>query len=236
MISRRDLIVGGACVAAAATAETLRPDEHVALLQSGRKLDDFIPKAFGAWRMHESEGVIAPESENSLAARLYNQTVSRVYLGPGDTPLMLLIAYGNTQSDTLQLHRPEVCYPAFGFDVRDSRPASFPLGGGADIPGRELVAMSPGREERISYWTRIGEYLPVDNDEQRQMRFRIALSGIIPDGVLVRMSNLLPEDGPAFAFNKRFVADFVRALPVQARPALITTDRARRIGGAAAAV
>jgi EpsI family protein len=233
MINRRDLIVGGVCLAAAAGAETLRPDTHVALL-GDRKLDGLIPKAFGTWRTHESEGVIAPESENSLAARLYNQTVSRVYVAPDGTPLMLLIAYGNTQSDTLQLHRPEVCYPAFGFDVRDSRATSFPLGKAGAIPGRQLVATSPGREERISYWTRIGEYLPVDNDEQRRMRFRTALAGIIPDGVLVRISNLLPEDEPAFALNARFVADFIAAVPPIVRPALIATERARQFEGTAA--
>ncbi len=233
MINRRDLIVGGACLAAAAGAETLRPDTHVALL-GDRKLEDNIPNAFGAWRKHETEGVIAPQSENSLAARLYNQTVSRVFIGPDEQAIMLLIAYGNTQSDTLQLHRPEVCYPAFGFDVRDSRPAQFPLGNGAVIPGRQLVAMAPGREERISYWTRIGEYLPVDDDEQRRMRFRTALAGIIPDGVLVRVSNMLPEDGLAFALNTRFVADFIKAVPAVIRPALIATEAARRVGGVAA--
>ncbi len=234
MINRRDILVGGVCLAAAAGAETLRPDTHVALL-GDRKLDDFVPKSFGSWRMEESEGVIAPQEENTLAARLYNQTVSRVYVPPEGVPIMLLIAYGNTQSDTLQLHRPEVCYPAFGFEVRDSRPASFPIAGGAAIPGRTLIAMSPGREERISYWTRIGEYLPVDNDEQRRMRFRTALAGIIPDGVLVRISNTLPDDGPAFALNARFITDFVKAVPAVVRPALVTTARARQVGGAAAA-
>jgi EpsI family protein len=145
---------------------------------------------------------------------------------------MLLIAYGNTQSDTLQLHRPEVCYPFFGFEVTDNRPTEFALGNGLTLPGRNLVARQPGREERISYWTRIGEYLPVDNSEQRRMRFKTALDGIIPDGVLVRVSNMLPEDGPAFALNNRFVADLLRAVPPSIRPALITTAKARQLGSA----
>jgi EpsI family protein len=232
MINRRDLIIGGACLAAAAGAETLRPDTRVSLLADGEKLEDGIPRAFGAWRMREGDGVLAPESEDSLAAKLYNQTVARMYEGPGGGVIMLLIAYGNTQSDTLQLHRPEVCYPAFGFEVTGSRTARFDLGGGAAIPGRNLIALSPGREERISYWTRIGEYLPVDNDEQRRMRFRTALAGIIPDGVLVRVSNLQPSDAEGFGLNGRFVADFVRAVPPRLRPALVTTGTARQLGSA----
>lgn len=234
MISRRDLIVGGACLAAAAGAEAVRPNKRVALL-GDRKLDDLIPKSFGVWKMQETEGVLTPQSEDSLAARLYNQTVARAYAGPGDALVMLLIAYGNTQSDTLQLHRPEVCYPAFGFAVSGSRPTSFPLRNGASLPGRVLVAHSPGREERISYWTRLGEYLPVDNNEQRRMKFRTALDGIIPDGVLVRISNTLPEDGPAFALNARLAADLIDAVPAIALPALITTAKARQVEGASAA-
>lgn len=234
MINRRDLLIGGACLATAAGAEVLRPRKHVQLL-GDRKLEDLIPRSFGPWKARDAQGIVTPESEDSLAARLYNQSVGRVYAGPGDNMIMLLIAYGNTQSDTLQLHRPEVCYPAFGFTVTENRPAWFHIGRGARIPGRNLVASSPGREERISYWTRIGEYLPTDNSEQREMKFRIALSGIIPDGVLVRISNILPEDEDGFGFNARFAADLLQAAPVAVRPALITTALADRMSGAGSA-
>jgi EpsI family protein len=234
MINRRDLLIGGACLAAAAGAEALRPRKRVQLL-GDRKLEDLIPRSFGAWKAREAEGIVTPQSEDSLAARLYNQSVGRVYAGPGEAMVMLLIAYGNTQSDTLQLHRPEVCYPAFGFTVTENRAARFDIGNGAQIPGRNLVASAPGRDERISYWTRIGEYLPTNNSEQREMKFRIALSGIIPDGVLVRVSNLLPEDDEGFGLNSRFVADLLHAVPAAVRPALITTELATRLTGAASA-
>lgn len=228
MINRRDVIIGGACLAAAASAEAMRPRTRLDLL-GGQKLEAGVPRAFGPWRMHDSDGVVAPQSENSLAAKLYNQTVARTYLGPDNVLLMMLVAYGNTQSDTLQLHRPEVCYPAFGFEVTNSRRVDLPLANGVSIPGRDLTARTEGRQERISYWTRIGEYLPVDNSEQRQMRFRTALAGIVPDGALVRFSNTVEDEDKAFALNARFAADFIRALPARLRPALITTERARRL-------
>lgn len=228
MINRRDLLIGGACFATAAAAEGLRPHKRVTLL-GDRKLEDLIPKSFGAWQAREAEGIVTPESEDSLAARLYNQSVGRTYAGPDGRSVMLLIAYGNTQSDTLQLHRPEVCYPAFGFTIAENQAASFNLGHGAVVPGRNLVATSPGREERISYWTRIGEYLPTSNSEQRQMKFRIALSGIIPDGVLVRISNIQGDDASGFGLNERFAADLLNAVPPIVRPALITTEKAGRL-------
>ena len=235
MIGRRDFIIGGACVAAAAGAEVLRPHKRVSLLADGQKLENAIPKAFGRWKIREGEGIVAPQSEDSLAAKLYNQSVSRMYEDPDGNIAMLLIAYGNTQSDTLQLHRPEVCYPAFGFEIVENNPVQIPLGHGAALPGRNLVASVPGRDERITYWTRVGEYLPVSNAEQREMRFRTSLAGIIPDGVLVRISNILPEDAAGFAQNASFAAEMIAAPAPAVRPALITTAKAAALRGALSA-
>lgn len=229
MIGRRDFIIGGACIAAAAGAEVLRPHKRVTLLDERQKLDPAIPKAFGQWKARDGEGIVAPQSEDSLAAKLYNQSVSRMYEDPDGNVVMLLIAYGNTQSDTLQLHRPEVCYPAFGFEITENMPAQIPIGHGATVPGRNLVASVPGRDERITYWTRVGEYLPVSNSEQREMRFKTSLAGIIPDGVLVRISNMLTEDGPAFALNGKFATELLAAVPPSVRPALVTTGKARAL-------
>ena len=231
MINRRDLIIGGACLAAAAGAEVVRPHRRVTLLGENQTIEAAIPRAFGNWKVREGEGIITPQSEDSLAAQLYNQSVGRMYEDADNNIVMLLIAYGNTQSDTLQLHRPEVCYPAFGFEIVENQPTRIALGHGAVLPGRNLVASVPGREERISYWTRIGEYLPVSNSEQREMRFRTALAGIIPDGVLVRVSNMASEDAEGFALNARFAADLLAAVPPAVRPALITTEKARQLAG-----
>ena len=226
MINRRDLIIGGACLTAAAGAEAMRPKKRVSLLPEGAKLADMVPKSFGKWAEGDSSGIVTPQTENSLAAKLYNQELGRIYERPDGAAVMLLIAYGNTQSDTLQLHRPEVCYPAFGFAVTENQAAAFPAGP-TRLPGRNLVAAQPGREERISYWTRIGEFLPVDNRQQREMRFRTALAGIIPDGVLVRISNTLPGDADPFGLNAAFIAELLTAVAPALRPALITTDKAR---------
>ena len=232
MINRRDLIIGGACMAAAASAEAVRPHRRVTLLGENQTIEAAIPRAFGAWKVREGEGIITPQSEDSLAAQLYNQSVGHMYEDTDNHIVMLLIAYGNTQSDTLQLHRPEVCYPAFGFEIIENQPTRIALGHDTVLPARNLVASVPGREERISYWTRIGEYLPISNSEQRQMRFRIALAGIIPDGVLVRVSNTLSDDAEGFGLNARFAADLLAAVPAAVRPALITTAKARQLAGA----
>lgn len=235
MISRRDILIGGACVAAAASAEAMRPRTRMSLL-GGAKLEAVVPKRFGEWRERQAQGLVTPQSENSLAAQLYTQSVGRFYERADGAVVMMLIAYGDTQSDSLQLHRPEVCYPAFGFTITTNRDAAYPIAPGVEIPGRNLTATSPGRDEHISYWTRIGEYLPISNGEQRTAKLRQAFAGLIPDGVLVRLSSVSEDTEAAFALNAQFAADLVRAVAPAARPALITSAKAlqlQRQGGAA---
>lgn len=230
MIDRRDLLVGLGCLAAAGAAEAMRPRERMSLL-GARKLEDEVPRSFGPWRYRQAEGLVTPTNENSLAAKLYSQSVGRLYIGPDNSIVMLLIAYGDTQSDTLQLHRPEVCYPAFGFAINGDAPASFPIGPGVAVPGRNLIANSPGRDEYVSYWTRIGEYLPTSNAEQRRMKLQTAFQGKIPDGVLVRISTVGGDPAQAFENNRRFAADLIGAMAPAARAALITTAKAQALTG-----
>ncbi|WP_136161656.1 exosortase-associated protein EpsI, V-type [Sphingomonas flavalba] len=227
-MNRRDVLIGGACLVAAGSAHALRPRDRMSLVH-GRKIADAIPESFAGWRKMDSNAIIAPESDNSLAAKLYSEQVSRLYVLDERNYVMLLIAYGDTQSDTLQLHRPEVCYPAFGFQVSDSTRTEVALAPGLSVPGRRLTASTPDRVEHISYWTRIGEYLPVDGNEQRVMKLRTAFQGRIPDGVLVRLSNGLTDANAATELNERFAAAMVRAMRPDMRAALITTEKAQEL-------
>ena len=54
---------------------------------------------------------------DGLEAEIYNQEVSRAFVDKEGHVVMLMIAYGESQSDRLQLHHPEVCYTAQGFRV-----------------------------------------------------------------------------------------------------------------------
>ncbi len=228
MTSRRDFLIGAGCVAAAGTAWSRTPRNRVNLL-GNHKLDALIPDQLGNWKHVPSDAIVTPQSEDSLASKLYSQSVGRLYEDTDGNAVMMLIAYGDTQSDQLQLHRPEICYPAFGFNVVRSAPASLSIQPGVVIPGRTLTAESTMRTERIAYWTRIGEFLPQSGTEQRTVKFENALSGIIPDGVLVRISNLAPDDAAGLALNERFAAALLRGIVPIGRPALIGTRLSRVI-------
>lgn len=229
------MVFGAGCVAALATAEWLRPRETLSLL-TARKLGEVIPERFGAWRTDTAEGIVQPPPQpGSLAATLYNETVTRSYRRGSDANrVMLVAAHGDSQSDTLQLHRPESCYPAVGFEIDSRRVSAIALGGGVSLPVVELAAHAGGRREDVLYWTRLGEYLPVDASEQRRDRLRTAMAGFVADGVLFRASMVRMDDEPAFAALREFCGAMLHAIPrVEDRAALVGTGVARAITGAA---
>lgn len=218
-MQRRDFLIGGGCLLGAVASESLRPRRRVSLIGSA-KLDEITPRRFGDWNEIHVGQVIQPRTEGSLAAELYSQMLGRVYTNSGGDFVMLALAYGDTQSDLLQLHRPETCYPAFGFAITNSTTGSVDVGA-ARVPTRKLVASAPDRLENITYWTRIGEYLPTSQGQQREDKLRIAFHGIIPDGILVRASSIGENSAASFALNRRFLKDLVQSIEPRYLPVFI---------------
>jgi EpsI family protein len=228
MIARRDLVMGGAAVAAAALAYRLKPHQKLNLL-GHRKMADIVPVSFGAWSSQGESSLVTPATEGKLAARLYNEIVSRIYTETATgEQIMMLIAYGDTQSDLLQLHRPEACYPAVGFHLASAQTVSIPLATNAAIPGRRVLAELENRHERIVYWARVGEFLPATTGDQRKAQLKTAMQGFVPDGALFRFSSLRP-DASAFDILDRFIANLVASIAPADRPPLIGTGLARQL-------
>ena len=221
MISRRDALFGGGLLVAAGAAAALTPRRHVVLLPKGRELAKMVPDRFAGWQAVPSDQFVLPKAPGSLSDRLYNQTLTRLYQSDTAPPVMLVMAYGPTQNDLLQLHRPETCYAAVGFQISKSAVASVDLGRGASLPVRELVASTDSRIEPIVYWTRIGDTLPTTGTEQREAKLEQQLAGIIPDGILVRMSTVAEADESVFRALRGFAGDLVAAVTPVDRPALI---------------
>jgi EpsI family protein len=189
-----------------------------------------IPIAFGKWASTDTESLVRPETAGKLAARLYSEIVGRIYRhADTGTQVMMLVAYGNTQSDLLQLHRPEVCYPAVGFNLLASDAVSFPIARGVSVPGRQVIAAKSDWTEYVAYWTRLGEFLPNSEEAQRADRFKNALNGDIPDGSLFRLSVTGSDSGQAFSELTGFIADLVLAVPKAQRSALIGTELANKL-------
>lgn len=222
MMTRRNLLVGTACLAAGALSYGLKPRERISLL-GAKKMESIVPVTFPGWSAEISEGMVKPKTEG-LAAELYSEVVTRTYRGEADSAdVMLLIAYGGIQSDLVQLHRPEVCYPALGFTIRSREVDSIQLPGGAALPIVRMVAAAGGRQEVVVYWTRVGEDLPTSNSDQRSILLQTSFKGIIPDGVLVRSSIVHEDAGEAFRILDGFIPSMLQAVSAENRRALIGT-------------
>lgn len=220
-MNRRDLILGGSLIAAAASAEILKPRTRLVLLPEGRDLEDVVPTTIASWRKVESDAFVLPKVPGSLSDRLYNQTISRLYVSESHAPVMIVIAYGAVQNDLLQLHRPEVCYAAVGFEISESRTTVVPFNAVAKLPTRELTARSERRVEPILYWTRIGDDLPTSGREQRSVKLRQQINGYLADGVLVRLSTIGEPTPATSADLVLFAQSMVMAIKPEDRPALI---------------
>lgn len=234
MIDRRQLLIAGACFGAAAGTAALTPRRSLSLLGKA-KIEDITPRVFGGWREVLVGQVVQPREEGSLSDQLYSQLLTRVYhhAQSGDS-VMLAIAYGDTQSDLLQLHRPESCYRSFGFELSQSSVDAVPLIGGAQILTRNLLATAPGRVETVSYWTRVGEFLPTSQREQTLNKLRTSMQGLIADGILVRCSTLGENLAQAKRANHHFQAALIAALAPANRAAFVGSALAAQLAAAVA--
>lgn len=230
--SRREMLFGAGCVGALGAAEALRPRTQMRLMDAV-PLAEMIPNRIGSWSVGEGGDIVQPKVPGSLSARLYTDTLTRRYRDEASgNEVMLLIAYGDAQSDLLQLHRPESCYPAVGLEIQRRVNHDIALPGGATIPAVALTAGAGGRTEDILYWTRLGEYLPRSAGDQRRDRLQTAMAGLVSDGVLVRVSTLRFGPQPADDLLDGFLRELVKSVPARKRRGLVGTDRANRLARA----
>jgi EpsI family protein len=211
--SRREVLLGGAFGAAAILSGLARPGTDRWL--SSRSLEAVVPASIGPWRQSSSAGVLIPQGEDDPEA-VYDDLLTRNYVSDAASSVMLLVAYGNAQTGGTQLHRPEVCYPAAGFRMQRSSDTRLRLAGDAVVRARLMTAVARGRVEQILYWTRIGRDFPTDSLGQRWSVLRQTLQGNVPDGALVRMSTINPDQDA----GDRVLRNFASALAEPGGPEL----------------
>lgn len=217
-LSRRAVISGVALAGASAAAYALLPHRQIDLFGK-QKLEELVPTKVGPWSFVSRSGLVVPPAD-SFQASIYNKVLTRVYSAADRPPVMLLIAQSAAQDGLVQVHRPEVCYPAGGYALSGSRVHPIVLPNSAAIPTRAMTATDGQRIEQLLYWTRIGSDLPTDWTHQRLAVAEANLRGEIPDGVLVRLSALSPDPASIGELD-RFVVEMLEAMPTRARAALV---------------
>lgn len=218
MLTRRKFALGFAFASIAGIAAARQPTKHVDYLGKN-KLDQILPEKLGKWTFVSSSGLVVPP-EDQLSQALYSQLLTRVYATESGTPIMLLVAQSASQTGILQIHRPEFCYTAGGYELSPSAPHMVSLGG-STVPALTISATLLGRTEQIVYWTRIGQHLPLSWRQQRMAVAMDNLRGIIPDAVMVRVSTYGNDKAAALAEVDDFIRAMIESVAPQARRVLI---------------
>ena len=219
-IDRRAAIGGIALMLAAVAGAGATPTRRLAEELPPLDLEADIPKHFGNWSLDRLVVPVlpAPDVQEKLDA-LYNKLLSRTYVDNQGSRIMFVIAYGADQADRMTLaHLPEACYSSQGFEVQPAVPVTVPV---ANRPFSlvQLRTRKGPRVEPVTYWTTVGDEVLVNEVGRRWARARYSLEGIIPDGMLVRVSSIGNNDEQAFALQATFLDNLYRALaaPTRAR-------------------
>lgn len=220
------LVVGALMLSSAALTKVATPTAKMADFHSRFELAEIIPKQFGEWQVDTA--IVPLQIDPDTQARLnkiYNQTLSRTYVNRDGERIMLSIAYGGDQSDSMSVHRPEVCYTAQGFQISRQVDTRMSTDFGP-LPIRQLYAISGGRHEPITYWITVGDKATESGAKAKLAQLRYGLSGTVPDGMLVRVSNIGTDTAAAYTLQKRFVSELLHSLTPDSRKRLIGVTEA----------
>lgn len=215
---RRKFLIGLTFCSAAGLAFLRRPQIKLDYLGK-RKLEDLIPKSIGPWNFVKESGLVVPP-EDELEKTVYTQILTRVYSDGQNTPIMLLMAQGGSQTGFLQIHRPEFCYTAGGYAISAVTPHPIPVGPMV-VRADRMDATNGGPTEHVIYWTRVGNQVP---DSWRGQKWAVAeqnLKGIIPDAILIRISTVNDDADAAIRSIDAFVKALLLSIPARERSVLI---------------
>lgn len=217
---RKSLLLLALMCTASALAVVLHPTQKIADQQPAINLEAMIPHRFGDWReVPQSYAVLANPQQIELLNKIYNQTLSRTYINDQGYRIMFLIAYGGDQSDGTQVHKPEVCYPAQGFQLLNKSDATFASSFGPLLVTRVDTELGQ-RREPITYWITIGDQVVRSGIQKKMIEMRYGFNGKIPDGLLTRVSSIDQDTMHAYSIHEKFINQMLGALTPEQRQRL----------------
>jgi EpsI family protein len=214
-LTRRHALMGLSMIGVAGIA-ALRMPQTLAKPIESKKFESMIPRTVGKWGVNASSEFVLPPPD-SMTERLYDNLLTRAYVAPEERPVLMLIAYNNSQDGVLQVHRPEVCYPVAGYKLSETKILDVPTNGDQTIRGRAFTATAPTRTEHVLYWTRVGPHMPTSWAEQRMAVVKENLKKIEPDGLMFRLSIVSDDAQSALQTMTSFVKEFNGVLDGPAR-------------------
>jgi EpsI family protein len=208
----KNITIAAMMIAASSVAIFMRPTHRIADEGPAVNLASVIPKQFGDWHETENQSgqIINPQVKEKLD-RIYTQTLSRNYMNAEGEVIMLSIAYGMDQSDAKQMHYPEGCYPAQGFEIKNTHLGVLKTDFG-DIPVRRIFTVLGNRSEPLTYWTTVGNKVVPNGTQAKLEQLRYGFRGEIPDGLLFRVSSITDNAEGGYQLQVNFVRELVAVL------------------------
>jgi len=216
-LTRTAIILFAVMLIASIGANAIKPTQFLAQIQPLGKLENLVPMQFGDWRGMEVDSLVAADPQMlATLDRIYTDTLSRTYTNSQGRNIMLSIAYGDDQRDGMNVHYPEVCYPAQGFRAKGQSRAQITTPHGI-IHAKRLEMAMGARNEPITYWTMVGEHQAGKGLIKKMTEMRYSLKGVIPDGMLVRVSSISRDPVQAYSDHEAFIQAMLGALSPQVR-------------------
>lgn len=216
----RNIILLVLMLASAGLAVAMRPTHKIADQGPKVVLETMIPHAFGEWQEEKQSGtqIVDPQTKEMLE-RTYSQTLTRTYANGDGYRIMLSMAYGTDQTDALQVHKPEMCYPAQGFVLQNIFKDTLSVREG-QIPVTRLFTTMGNRSEPVTYWTTIGQHAVKSGENKKFIEMSYGLRGQIPDGMLIRVSSIDMHPENAYKIQDQFSVQMLEALAPEHRQRL----------------
>jgi len=217
----RVIATGIAMLIAAGVAVAMKPTKMLAEERAKVNLEAMIPGEFGDWGVDASIVPVLPSPDiQAKLESIYSQTLARTYVNSHGQRIMLSIAYGGVQEEGLQTHVPENCYPSQGFDVLKQEAGELASRYG-DLAVKRLVATQGRRVEPITYWMTVGDRVVLVGWRWKLAQLKYGLTGVLPDGMLVRVSSIEADERAAYRAHHEFVDAMLGAMAQADRTHLV---------------
>ena len=201
-------MMGTACLALMAAPVAREGANRAAI-----PLENIFPVVIGDWKVDpNAQALVRPAIERGRDFNIYQQVLERTYVDRTGRRIMLSVAYGTNQSPSMQMHRPEICYQASGYEVTGLQHSILELTG-RGLPATRLLARQEGRSEPITYWMVVGDAIVDRSLDMTWRQLSFSLKREIPDGLLVRISSLDRDPARAYELHTRFARELANSIP-----------------------
>lgn len=172
-----------------------------------------VPYDFAGW--HGKDATFDPVYGSDPS----DTNLLRVYVRQDEPAVIVYVGYYKDLATILEVHTPELCYPAQGWTIRSARNSSSGQFRGQPISAKQILADKNGSKRLVTWWYNAGSK-PFET-RIRYVYGMLMMSTITgrSDGSLVRIESLIGPDGEAGAterietFRKSFLPVLEKALP-----------------------